>query len=51
VFVTAVSEKDYIFEAKELRVNGYILKPVTYKRVASKLAEMFPGKKLPRLAG
>jgi two-component system chemotaxis response regulator CheY len=51
VFVTAVSEKDSIFEAKNLRVNGYILKPVTYKRVSSKLAEMFPEKKLPQLAG
>lgn len=51
VFVTAVSEKDYIFEAKSLNVDGYILKPVTYKRVAQKIQEIFPGKKLPSLAG
>jgi two-component system chemotaxis response regulator CheY len=51
VFVTAVSEKDYIFEAKTLNVQGYILKPVTYKRVSQKLQEMFPKKKLPSLAG
>lgn len=51
VFVTAVSEKDYIFEAKTLLVDGYILKPVTYKRVAAKLQELFPDKKLPQLAG
>jgi two-component system, chemotaxis family, chemotaxis protein CheY len=51
VFVTAVSEKDYIFEAKNLKANGYILKPVTYQRVAQKMKEIFPNKKLPSLAG
>jgi CheY-like chemotaxis protein len=51
VFVTAVSEKDYIFEAKSLHVNGYILKPVTYQRVSQKIKEIFPNKKLPALAG
>lgn len=50
VLVTAVSDKDYIFEAKSLRVNGYILKPVTYKRVCSKLQELFPHKQFPQLA-
>ena len=51
VFVTAVSEKDYIFEANSLSAQGYILKPVTYKRVAQKIQELFPEKKLPSLAG
>lgn len=51
VFVTAVSEKDYIFEAKNLQANGYILKPVTYKRVSAKIQELFPAKKFPPLAG
>lgn len=51
VFVTAVSEKDYIFEAKTLNAQGYILKPVTYKRVAQKIQELFPDKKIPSLAG
>ncbi len=51
VLVTAVSEKDYIFEAKNLQVNGYILKPVTYKRVSQKIQELFPNKKIPKLAG
>jgi CheY-like chemotaxis protein len=46
VFVTAVSEKDYIFEAKNLNVQGYMLKPVTFKRVSQKLNELFPNKKL-----
>ncbi len=50
VFVTAVSEKEYIFEAKNLQVNGYILKPVTYKRVAQKIQELFPEKKIPQIA-
>jgi two-component system chemotaxis response regulator CheY len=51
VLVTAVSDKDYIFEAKSLNVNGYILKPVTYKRVSAKLQELFPQKTFPQLAG
>lgn len=51
VLVTAVSDKDYIFEAKALKVNGYILKPVTYKRVSAKLQELFPTKIFPQLAG
>lgn len=50
VLVTAVSDKDYIFEAKNLKVNGYILKPVTYKRVVAKIQELFPHKKLPQIA-
>ncbi len=50
VFVTAISEKDYIFEAKNLKANGYILKPVTYNRVTQKLKEIFPNRKFPNLA-
>lgn len=50
VFVTAVSDNEYIFEAKNLLVNGYILKPVTYQRVSLKLQELFPGRKFPQLA-
>ncbi len=50
VLITAVSDKDYIFEAKNLNVNGYVLKPVTYQRVAAKLKELFPDKNFPQLA-
>lgn len=50
VFVTAISEKDYIFEAKNLKANGYILKPVTYSRVTQKLKELFPTKIFPNVA-
>ena len=51
VLVTAVSDKDYIQEARALNVNGYILKPVTFKRVFSKLQEVFPNRLFPSLAG
>lgn len=44
VLVTAVSEKDYILQAKNHKVNGYILKPVTYQKIATKLKELFPNK-------
>jgi len=50
VLVTAVSEKDYIVRAKDLNVNGYILKPVTFQRVHSKLKELFPDMTFPILA-
>lgn len=50
VLVTAVSDKDYIFEAKSLKVSGYILKPVTYKRISVKLQELFPAKQFPQIA-
>jgi CheY-like chemotaxis protein len=49
VFVTAVSDKEYIFQAKNLSVSGYILKPVTFQRVQAKLQELFPEKKFPKL--
>ena len=45
VLITAVSDREYILEAKELHVNGYILKPVTFQRVTTKLKELFPEKK------
>ena len=50
VLVTAVSDRDYIIEAKSLDVNGYILKPVTFQRVTNKLKEIFPEKKFPKAA-
>ena len=50
LLVTAVSDKEYILEAKSMNVNGYILKPVTFQRVTGKLSELFPGKKFPKLA-
>lgn len=50
VLVTAVSEKDYIVQAKDLQVNGYILKPVTFQRVTTKLKELFPNRTFPKIA-
>ncbi len=50
LLVTAVSDKEYILEAKTLNVSGYILKPVTFQRVTGKLTELFPLKKFPKLA-
>lgn len=50
ILVTAVSEKEYIAQAKELKVNGYILKPVTFQRVTSKLQELFPQRTFPKIA-
>ena len=50
VLITAVSDKDYIFEARNLSVNGYVLKPVTYQRVLSKLKDLFPKREFPSLA-
>jgi two-component system, chemotaxis family, chemotaxis protein CheY len=50
ILVTAISEKEYIAQAKELKVSGYILKPVTFQRVTSKLQEIFPERVFPKIA-
>lgn len=50
VLITAISDKDQIIAAKNLKVNGYILKPVTFQKVLAKLKELFPHKKFPSLA-
>lgn len=49
ILVTAVSDKDYVSQSQDLNVNGYILKPVTFQRVTTKLQELFPDKKLHKL--
>jgi two-component system chemotaxis response regulator CheY len=49
VLITAVSDQDFISEAKKLKVNGYILKPITYQRVFFKLRELFPKNNFPQL--
>lgn len=49
VLITAVSDKDMILQAKNLSVNGYILKPVTFQRVETKMKELFPSRKFPKL--
>lgn len=49
LLITAVSDKDYIAEAKNMQVNGYILKPVTFQRVTQKLQELFPQKVFPKM--
>jgi two-component system chemotaxis response regulator CheY len=50
VLITAVSDKEQIVAAKNLKVNGYILKPITFQRVIAKLKELFPNKKFPDVA-
>lgn len=44
LLVTAVSEKEYIIKAKEFNVTGYILKPISFDKLTSKLKEVFPNK-------
>ena len=50
VLITAVSDREYIMEAKDHNVSGYILKPVTFQRVTAKLKEIFPGKNFDKIA-
>ncbi len=49
ILVTAVMDKAQILEAKRLKVNGYILKPVTFERVSNKIKELFPDRRFPRI--
>lgn len=51
LLITAVVEKEYFTRAKDMHVSGYLLKPITYERVSTKLGELFPGKTFPKLAG
>ncbi len=50
LLISAVSDKEYIVQAKNSEVNGYILKPVTYQRVQNKMQELFPNKVFPKQA-
>jgi len=50
VFISAISDKDQIITAKSLKVNGYILKPVTFQKVLTKLKELYPQRTFPNLA-
>ncbi|MBN8537153.1 MAG: response regulator [Deltaproteobacteria bacterium] len=49
ILATAVTDREFIMRAKALRVNSYIVKPLTFQRVAEKLQELFPDKKFPKL--
>ncbi len=50
VFISAISDRDQILTAKTLNVNGYILKPVTYEKVMTKLKSLFPQRLFPKVA-
>ena len=50
VLITAVSNEDYIVQAKSFNVSGYILKPITFQRITTKLKELFPSKNFSDLA-
>ena len=50
VFISAISDKDQIITAKALKVNGYILKPVTFQKVLNKMKELFPQRIFPKVA-
>ena len=50
VLVTAVSDKDYIMQAKQWDVNGYLLKPISYDKISAKMNQLFPGRKLNKIA-
>ena len=50
VFISAISDKDQIIAAKALKVNGYILKPVTFQKILNKMKELFPQRIFPKVA-
>jgi two-component system chemotaxis response regulator CheY len=50
VLLTAMSDKDQIIQARNLKVNGYLLKPVEYEKVKKKMEELFPGRRFPAQA-
>lgn len=48
--VTAMSDKNYVVEAKKYEVTGYILKPISYAMIVDKLQPLFPDMKFPPAA-
>jgi two-component system chemotaxis response regulator CheY len=50
VFITAISEKEYIVEARQYHVNGYIIKPITMDKLQKKMKELLPNHVFPRIA-
>lgn len=42
IIMTAISDKEIIVEARKLGVTGYILKPVTAKKIVEVLKKVFP---------
>ncbi len=47
LLVTAVMEKQQVLTARSLGISGYILKPVTFKRVHDIFVEIFPDRNFP----
>ncbi len=50
VFITAVAEKEHILRARELKANGYILKPISKDKLLKKCQELFPDHIFPSLS-
>lgn len=49
LLVTAVMDKQQVLNARALGISGYILKPVTFKRVHDIMKEIFPKREFPLL--
>ena len=47
VFLTAMSDKQNVLEARKHGVQGYLLKPITMDKVKEKLKELFPKRQFP----
>lgn len=47
VLITAILDRQYIADAKNLNVDGYILKPVSFDKIRKKLIEFFPDREFP----
>lgn len=45
LLLTSKGEKEYILEAKELKVAGYVLKPASIDSLNKKMNELFPDRK------
>ncbi len=42
ILISAVTQKEFIIEAKRNKANGYLLKPITSAAIKDKLQTMFP---------
>ncbi len=48
--VTAMSDKDVVMNAKNLKVSGYVVKPIAYAKILAKVQPLYPERKFPKAA-
>jgi CheY-like chemotaxis protein len=51
ILLTGATDKDFATRAKDLGVSGYLLKPISFQKVALTIEELFPHRQVSSLIG